>query len=159
VPLLVLGPSTKNAGFACIGSVSELLDDLEHSSESDVFELVGERYEGLVHLLELVGKEDVEYSPCGGFEVFRNSEVELAKNCEERFPYFNKTLKSISGLDETFTLAPEKINQSRLQDIKTCIANHAEGKLNPGSNFLMALRCPKLKSQQRVLSLNWLMVG
>ncbi len=126
------GASTKNAGFACIGSVSELLDDLEHSSESDVFKLVGDRYEGLIHLLELVGKNEVDYTPCGGFEIFRSREAELAENCEARCLYLNKILNSITGLDETFTLTPNKIRQSKLQDIMTCITNHAEGKLNPG---------------------------
>lgn len=38
--LLPQGASTKNAGFACFGSVSELLDDLKVHSEDQVLELV-----------------------------------------------------------------------------------------------------------------------
>ena len=40
---LPTGASTKNAGFACIGSASELLDDLNHCSENEVFETVEKR--------------------------------------------------------------------------------------------------------------------
>ena len=35
------GSSTNNAGFACFGSVSELISDLQSHSEEEVFELGG----------------------------------------------------------------------------------------------------------------------
>ena len=38
--LLPQGASTKNAGFACFGSTSELLSDLKTHSEQEVFQLV-----------------------------------------------------------------------------------------------------------------------
>ncbi len=41
------GASTRNAGFACFGSVTELMDDLEHHSEEEVFALVERRFKGL----------------------------------------------------------------------------------------------------------------
>ena len=41
--ILPSGASTKNAGFACFGSPSELLDDLEYQSEDTVFDLVQQR--------------------------------------------------------------------------------------------------------------------
>lgn len=37
--LLPSGASTKNAGFACMGSLTEILDDLHHSTEEEVLEL------------------------------------------------------------------------------------------------------------------------
>ena len=37
------GASTKNAGFACIGSISELIDDLKKREEEEVFALVEKR--------------------------------------------------------------------------------------------------------------------
>ncbi len=126
------GASTKNAGFACFGSISELMDDLEYNSESEVFELLESRYEGLTHLLELIGKEKMDYSPCGGYELFRQDEKEFAQDCLDRIPYFNEKVKSITGLKETYTTDAEKIKHSGFDKIKTCIANRAEGKLNPG---------------------------
>jgi hypothetical protein len=39
------GASTKNAGFACFGSISEIIDDLNHIQE-EVYQLVTKRLEG-----------------------------------------------------------------------------------------------------------------
>ena len=41
--ILPQGASTKNAGFACFGSLSEILDDLKTHSEQEVLELVKKR--------------------------------------------------------------------------------------------------------------------
>ena len=43
---LPTGASSKNAGFACFGSVTELVDDLSKMGEDSVFETVGKRWEG-----------------------------------------------------------------------------------------------------------------
>ena len=42
--LLPQGASTKNAGFACFGSTSELLSDLKNHSKEEVFQLVKKRW-------------------------------------------------------------------------------------------------------------------
>ena len=55
--LLPQGASTKNAGFACFGSVSELLEDLKKSSEEEVLEVIKMRIEGLKFLRNLLGDE------------------------------------------------------------------------------------------------------
>ena len=36
--MLPQGASTKNAGFACFGSLSEIIDDLNHHSEIEVLD-------------------------------------------------------------------------------------------------------------------------
>src|SRR5690606_21468473 len=45
--MLPSGASTKNAGFACFGSISEILEDLKTHSEEEVVQLVKTRVEGL----------------------------------------------------------------------------------------------------------------
>jgi glycine/D-amino acid oxidase-like deaminating enzyme len=40
------GASTKNAGFACFGSLSELIVQLQKSSETELLHLVKKRWEG-----------------------------------------------------------------------------------------------------------------
>ena len=37
------GASTKNAGFACFGSITEIIDDLQNHSESEVISLIKKR--------------------------------------------------------------------------------------------------------------------
>ena len=53
--LLPQGASTKNAGFACFGSTSELLSDLKNHSKEEVFQLVKKRWEGLQFIRNLLG--------------------------------------------------------------------------------------------------------
>src|SRR6185369_8374728 len=50
-----MGASTRNAGFACFGSPSELLDDLSRNSEEEVFSLVEKRWKGLSKLRKNLG--------------------------------------------------------------------------------------------------------
>ena len=54
------GASSKNAGFSCFGSVSELLDDLTHTSEDVVFSLVEKRWRGLQQLRKNLGDDSLE---------------------------------------------------------------------------------------------------
>ncbi|MGV6831848.1 MAG: NAD(P)/FAD-dependent oxidoreductase [bacterium] len=64
------GASTKNAGFACFGSLSELLDDLQSHSEEAIVSLVKQRYEGLKLLRSTLGDSNIDYQELGGFELF-----------------------------------------------------------------------------------------
>jgi protoporphyrinogen oxidase len=54
------GASTKNAGFACFGSVTELLDDLQHQSANSVWQTIGMRYEGLQKLRERFSYKSID---------------------------------------------------------------------------------------------------
>jgi gamma-glutamylputrescine oxidase len=91
------GASTKNAGFACFGSASELIDDLQLMSEEEVFNLVKRRYSGLLNLQSLLGKESMDYLPCGGIELFRNGDEELFDLCLSKLDYLNNQLEQILG--------------------------------------------------------------
>ena len=62
---LPTGASTRNAGFACFGSMTELLDDLSHMSEDDVLGVVEKRWTGLQRLRSLVGDENLDFRQLG----------------------------------------------------------------------------------------------
>src|SRR5574343_1430185 len=53
--ILPQGASTKNAGFACFGSLSEILDDLKSHSEEEVLQLIQKRWSGLQLLRKKLG--------------------------------------------------------------------------------------------------------
>ncbi|MCW8982355.1 MAG: FAD-dependent oxidoreductase, partial [Altibacter sp.] len=53
------GASTKNAGFACFGSVSEILEDLKTHTETEVLQLVNDRVAGLELLRETLGDKQL----------------------------------------------------------------------------------------------------
>jgi len=68
--LLPQGASTKNAGFACFGSTSELLSDLKNHTEEEVFRLVKMRWEGLQLMRSLLGDTNIDYQLNYGYELF-----------------------------------------------------------------------------------------
>jgi gamma-glutamylputrescine oxidase len=69
------GASTRNAGFACFGSVTEIQDDLKGESEEDVKKRIKARFDGLHKMRSVLGDEQIEYNPCGGYEIFENREA------------------------------------------------------------------------------------
>jgi gamma-glutamylputrescine oxidase len=128
--ILPSGASTKNAGFACIGSVSELSDDLLHIDEQSVWDTVQLRNSGLVKLRQLIGDKNMNYLHFGGFEVF-DSKKEFEEN-EQKIHEYNQKLKSITGIEKTFRVNKNKIRNSGFKDFKYCIENRAEGQINTG---------------------------
>jgi len=68
--ILPNGASTKNAGFCCFGSVSELADDIANMHEDSVWQTVDLRYKGLKNLRKIIGDKNMSYQQLGGYEVF-----------------------------------------------------------------------------------------
>lgn len=67
--LLPTGASTKNAGFACFGSISELEDDLKTLGPDALASLVVLRYEGLQRMRALLTDTAIDYRSEGGYEL------------------------------------------------------------------------------------------
>lgn len=129
---LPVGASTRNAGFACFGSVSELLDDMSESPEDEVWALVERRWKGLQRLRALLGDASIRYEPLGGFELFRADEAERYEICADRISAFNQRLKSITGLAETYHRAHSAAAGFGLKGVRYLIKNQAEGQLHTG---------------------------
>lgn len=90
--ILPQGASTKNAGFACFGSLSELLDDLQSHSEETIVALVKQRYEGLKLLRSILGDSNIDYQELGGFELFLEND-DLYEKCNVAIDEINSLLK------------------------------------------------------------------
>jgi len=137
------GASSRNAGFACFGSVSEILDDLEHLTEDEVVELVAKRYNGLSEITEIFGEDLLGYERIGGYEVIRQEELGSLDQIER----INKMLKPLFG-DPVFSKVsnPEKFGFSK--KVKSVIKNKYEGQLDSGK-FIRALwhKCQDMKIQ------------
>ena len=125
---LPAGASTKNAGFTCFGSPSELLDDLNHLNAEDVFKLVENRVNGLAKLRRIVGDKNLEYKEYGSYELFKDTE--LYHKCIDNLEYLNKQLKPIFNQNtfEIFT----KPKDFGLAKESLLIKNVFEGQLNTG---------------------------
>jgi gamma-glutamylputrescine oxidase len=135
--LLPSGASTKNAGFACFGSPSELLDDLDKQDEKNVFSLVEKRWKGLLRLRKNLGDEAIQYEGLGGYEVF--DESCHFEDCESRLPYLNKQLASITGSKNVYRVADQEIAGFGLQKVSHMIVNSAEGQIDTGKMMRVLL--------------------
>ena len=97
--MLPQGASTKNAGFACFGSISEILDDLKSHSEEEVFQLIKKRWNGLHLLRKTLGDEAIDFKPFGGYEMFLNNDELNYENCLQKIPFINELLKPLFKSD------------------------------------------------------------
>lgn len=124
------GASTKNAGFACFGSISEILSDLQAHPEEEVAELVRMRYEGIGLLRKNLGEKAMDYKQSGGHELFLKSEEESYTRCMEEIPRINNLLKPVFGMPP-FTIKPNIFKFKGLQE--NYLSNDQEGQINTGS--------------------------
>ncbi len=120
-----LGASTKNAGFSCFGSVSEILDDLEHMPSEEIKELIKLRVDGLHLLQELVDGNSMQYEQEGGYEVFEDAALE---SYQEAIPRINKWVEESTDMKNCFELVE---NTFSFGFGKQMIWNQYEGQLNP----------------------------
>lgn len=135
------GASTKNAGFACFGSVSEMLDELESTSEDELLEVVELRWRGLRLLREILGDEAIDYLPYGGFEVFKKGDDAFAEKCQEQIGHFNRLLAPITGTADIYAaIGPAFITEQGLGNVHSVIQNKLEGQLDTGKMMLSLQR-------------------
>ena len=129
---LPIGASTRNAGFACIGSMTELLSDLEEMPEDMLWTLVEKRYKGLQRMKNKLSPAAIHYQHYGGYELFRPEDESLFEACMNKLEHFNQAMKSITGLPDTFSLADTELSTSGFSKVNHLILNKAEGQLHPG---------------------------
>jgi len=129
---LSAGASTRNAGFACFGSMTELIDDLSHTPEDTVLATVEKRWTGLQRLRALVGDENMEFRQWGGYEMFTDHDDDIFRECAERMPEFNEKIGRITGHREVYRLADERIASFGFRDVQHLIINQPEGQVNTG---------------------------
>ena len=93
--ILPQGASTKNAGFACFGSISEILDDLKSHSEEEVIQLIQKRWNGLQLLRKNLGDSAIDFKPYGGYELFLKEDESSYNECLQKISFISEILKPI----------------------------------------------------------------
>ena len=124
------GATTRNAGFACFGSASELLHDIDAFGHDHAYEIANERFLGLRKLLQRCSPESIKYEHLGGFELIRESELHVL----ERLPEMNALAKEITGDPETYVLLSkhEQYELGFSHAVHAVIKNKHEGQLHSG---------------------------
>ena len=127
--LLPTGASTRNAGFACMGSATELLDDLQHTSEPEVVALFEARGKGLARLRSMLGDDRIGYRENGGYELISEQEA----GAIDKLDYLNRLLLPVTG-KEAFRQATERISEFGFGGAYAAdlIENTCEGEINTG---------------------------
>ena len=126
------GASTKNAGFACFGTVSEQLAALDQSSEEEVIKLINYKWRGLQRLRQNLGDSAIDYHQHGGYELFMDDESDRADECIEQIPYLNKLLVHAIREQGIYKVANDKITGFGFDKVSRMIYNPFEGQLNTG---------------------------
>lgn len=125
--------SSRNAGFACYGSPSEIISDLEQMSEDAVFELISRRVKGLALLKYTVGNNGLRYSKTGGHEVFLDS-----RQLELHLEQLESVNKLVSRIDPSLKFYHSNDHQG-VEGVAGIITNDWEGQIHPG-HMTAALR-------------------
>ncbi len=128
--VLPYGASTKNAGFACFGSVTELMDDLSRMNEDDVWATVQMRWNGLKLLKSTLGEKAMDYKPYGGYEIF--DDVREFDKCASLLNDLNSKMLEVIGQKNVYGLANHKIRSFGFSKVKGMLINNFEGQINTG---------------------------
>ena len=114
------GASTRNAGFACFGSLSEIIDDLKSHSEEEVINLIQKRWEGLKLLRKRIGDEKLDFKPFGGYELFLKEHESDYLECINKLPFINEILQPLFKAD----VYSKEIDRFGFNGIEPALAVH-----------------------------------
>jgi len=135
-----LGASTRNAGFACFGSLTEVLADAEKMGWEKTLNLVKMRYDGLQKIQSYFKSSEIDFELNGGFEILNNDEP------LQRIDEVNEKLEAITGIERTYFLNQDKIKEFGLGKSEYLIENPCEGSLHSGKLLQRLLeKCHELK--------------
>ena len=125
--ILPQGASTKNAGFACFGSLSELIDDLNTHTPKEVFDLVNKRWQGLQLLRTNLGDKNIDFQQHKGFELCEDEA--FFEECISKKEEVNRLLKPIFNAD-VFSTSDNTFGFQKVHN--TYITNNFEGQIDTG---------------------------
>jgi len=135
--ILPQGASTKNAGFACFGSLSEIMEDLKTHSEEDVIQLIEKRWKGLQLLRKKLGDATIDFKPHGGYELFLKEDEFGFNECLSKLPFVNDILKPLFKAD-VFSKEVDRFGFENIQEY--LVFNPFEAQIDTGNMMQELLR-------------------
>lgn len=131
------GASTKNAGFACVGSPTELLADLQTMPTDEVVSLVAMRHAGLKLLRQRLGDRAINYQSLGSYELLSQKEL----HCLDKLDWLNKLLMPIFS-QNAFEHDNSIIAKAQFDThyFKAAIVNKLEGQIDTGAMMKALLK-------------------
>jgi gamma-glutamylputrescine oxidase len=123
------GASYKNAGFACFGSPTELMDDLEKQDTDIVWRTVALRWEGLQRLKELIGVTNMGLEQTGSYDIILDHQLYQLTDIQDVLANYNQEMFKITGHSGVFSTV-ENWQSFGFQGVKAALYNKLEGQLN-----------------------------
>jgi glycine/D-amino acid oxidase-like deaminating enzyme len=125
------GGTTRNAGFACFGSPSELLDDRAALGDDAALALVRRRLEGLRTLREWLGDSAIGYAPTGSHAMY--VEGGMVPPSVTALADLNRWLRPVTGTESTFVRTGIPEGRGLDTEVVTAIdASPLEGAVHTG---------------------------
>jgi glycine/D-amino acid oxidase-like deaminating enzyme len=128
--ILPTGASTRNAGFACIGSAGEIWKDLQNEPLEQVLSLIEMRVRGLEKLRKRLGDSNIFYRENGSFELLQAKDDHIL----DKVSSLNELLQNITR-KKTFSIEDNSLIRHfgfNTHTFKGIIRNHLEGELHTG---------------------------
>lgn len=127
--ILPTGASTRNAGFACFGSLSEICTDIDSIGSERSCKLVEARWQGLKELRSLLGDSAISFENLGGYELIAEKQLHYLDRLKE----VNELLANIFP-KPVFSEENNKITDFGFNSkiVKKLLFNPFEGQLNVG---------------------------
>ncbi|CAI8309716.1 MAG: Uncharacterised protein [Owenweeksia sp. TMED14] len=122
------GASTRNAGFACFGSPTEVLDDLTKEEESEVVLRMRNRVDGLSLWKNWISQEVIDWTNHDGFEVFENKEIDIYNNVLKELPRLNKIGRQATGNADIYSVD----HNPKYSKLPFSVRINGEAGLHPG---------------------------
>ena len=127
---LPTGASSKNAGFTCFGSPTELYDDLKNIKEKEVWDTFSERYNGLKCLFELIPPNAIDYVSCNSWDLIESN---VKNEIDSTFiEYINQKAREITEVDQVYFEDQNAAKRFGFDNIQTSYCNKLEGAINTG---------------------------
>ncbi len=134
------GASTRNAGFACIGSATELLAHAREKGEQNMLEMVLLRYEGLSRIQKTFSKKEIDYERHGGYELITDVQYPKFKQLKNDLGWLNITLRKAIKDEKVFRAADKKIKDFGFKHTSHLIESRAEAQLHSGKLLTALLK-------------------
>ena len=130
--IIPTGASTRNAGFACFGSATELLEDIVNMGEEKMLQIVEMRYKGLERIQKVFRKKEIDFNICGGYELITSKNKYSRKELKSHIKRLNKLIAKVIKSDRIFKFADDKIKHFGFRNVDHLLENNLEGYLHSG---------------------------
>jgi len=135
-----MGATTRNAGFACFGSATEIWSDKQILGKEQTLALIEKRWKGIQSLTHRFAPQEINYENFGGYELILDKEInaDFLNNLNQFLnPIFDSSI---------FEFRNAQINEFQFgKNVKQLLYNPLEGQIHSGKLLFSLLKLAQAK--------------